>query len=171
MHDPSEKSILTPFLTCYEELSRFLTKKLGCREMAADVVQETYLRVARVDPARDISHPRAFLYRIAVNLAADAMRRRQVRARYESPEVSAEDVPSSAPSMEAALDARQQYRLLRQAVTLLPPKCRTVFLLHKAEQLSYAQIAARLHISTSAVEKHMSKALAHCRDYVKEGGR
>ncbi len=170
-HDRSNHPLVTSFLASYDELTRFLTKKLGCSELAADIVQDTYLRVTRVDQKTEVSHPKAFLFRTAVNLAADVMRRRQLRSAYETDSISAEEIASQAPSAETALEAQQQCRLLRVAVETLPTKCRTVFLLHKAEHLSYGEVAARLNISKSAVEKHMTKALAHCRDYLERDGR
>lgn len=167
MHDQPNHRLLAPFLACYEELTRFITRKLGCRDLASDVVQETYLRVTR-GPAGDVLHPRAFLYRTAANLVTDVLRKRQLRSLHEVSDVLTDQIPSQAPSPETALHAQQQVLLLRQAVKSLPPKCRTVFLLHKADHMPYAEIAARLHISTSAVEKHMSKALAHCRDFLEQ---
>ncbi|BCA56562.1 DNA-directed RNA polymerase sigma-70 factor [Nitrospira sp. KM1] len=170
-HDYSEHPLLASFLNCYDELTRFLTRKLGCKELAADIVQDTYLRVTRVDHDTDVTHPRAFLFRTAANLATDAMRRQQLRSVYEAGDVATEAIASQAPSAETVLEAQQQCRLLQEAVATLPPKCRTVFLLHKAQHLSYGEVAAQLNISKSAVEKHMSKALAHCRDYMERGGR
>ncbi|MGC4097125.1 MAG: sigma-70 family RNA polymerase sigma factor [Nitrospira sp.] len=171
VHDHSEHPLIGPFLTYYDQLTRLLTKKLGCRDLAADVVQDTYLRVTRVDQEIAISHPKAFVYRTAINLATDVLRRRRLRSVYEVDAVSTEEIASRAPSAETALEAQQQCRLLQEAISTLPTKSRTVFLLHKAEQLSYSEVAIRLNISKSAVEKHMTKALAHCRNYLEQAGR
>jgi len=51
------------------------------------------------------------------------------------------------------------YRVVQQ----LPPSCRQVFLVNKVHRISYAEIARRLEVSQGTVEKHMSKALIHCR--------
>lgn len=154
-----------------QELQRFLHRRLGCPDTAADLMQETFLRVAQLPSSTQPDNPRAYLFRIASNLATDAMRRQQVRSAYELGDVETGEIASHAPSQETALEARQQCRLLREAVATLPTKCRMVFLLHKSEHLSYGEIAERLNISKSAVEKHMSKALAHCRDYMDRAGR
>jgi RNA polymerase sigma-70 factor (ECF subfamily) len=64
-----------------------------------------------------------------------------------------------APSAEAVVAGRQRLAALNAAVADLPDKTRTVFSLHKFEGLSYAEVAARLEISRSSVEKHMMDAL------------
>lgn len=153
------------------ELARSLYKIVRCEETAADLCQETYLRLINLAKHTAVAYPRALLHRTARNLAIDHLRKRQLHASYEAVDAVTDEVPSPMPSADDAIDARQRYLLLRRAVATLAPKCRTVFLLHKAEHLSYAQIAARLNISTSAVEKHMSKALALCRDALEQEGR
>ena len=62
----------------------------------------------------------------------------------------------------------QRFARLQTALGELPEDCRTVFLLHGVEELSYAQIAARLGMSKSMVGKHLAKALLHCSKRVEE---
>ncbi|MGH8547062.1 MAG: sigma-70 family RNA polymerase sigma factor, partial [Methylococcales bacterium] len=71
-------------------------------------------------------------------------------------------------SSEDWLAVRQKLEILDRAVAELPPKCRQVFLLRKVEQLSHAEIAERLGISRSMVEKHLHRAMMHCRDRIFE---
>ncbi|MCC6141415.1 MAG: sigma-70 family RNA polymerase sigma factor [Nitrospira sp.] len=152
------------FQQYYGELLRFLTAKLGCREQAADVVQETFLRVRGVQDLTGVAQPRAFLYKTALNLTVDLFRRQRVRA--ERSMDLAEDLPSMVPRQDDALEARERMQLLYDAIAELPPKCRQVFLLHKFMDLSHAEIAGRLGISKNMVEKHVMKALAYCRQRV-----
>jgi RNA polymerase sigma-70 factor (ECF subfamily) len=151
------------------ELTRRLYRMVRCDQVAADLAQETYVRLVHLARTSAIPYPRALLHRTATNLAIDHLRKRKVRSLHEVGEVPSEDIPSPMPSAEVELIARQQFERLRQAVATLPPKCRRVFLLHKAKHLPYAHIAARLSISVSTVEKHMCKALAHCRDFMAKG--
>lgn len=150
------------------ELLRFLTLKLGCREQAADVVQDTFLRVRGVKDLAGISQPRAFLYKTALNLTVDVFRRQRVRAEGVTPFELIGDVPSTVPRQDDEVEAKERVRLLRNAIAELPPKCRQVFLLHKFMELSHTDIAGRLGISTNMVEKHVMKAMAHCRARVEE---
>ena len=130
------------------------------------MVQDTHLRLVGLGPSAHVAHLRAFLFRVASNLAIDLLRRRYTRSTYEVTDVVSEEIVCP---VERAIDA--QVQVLRQAIVELPAKCREVFLLHKTQHLTYSEIAARLRISKSAVEKHMSKALAFCRDPLEEGIR
>ncbi|MGH6860328.1 MAG: sigma-70 family RNA polymerase sigma factor [Phyllobacterium sp.] len=159
----TETSLLHVLTLHYDELVRHLTRKLGNAVVATDVAQDTYLRLQSVPAGIDIQSPRAFIFRVADNLAIDHLRKEASRARY----FTTEQIPEramDAPLQDRVLDYRQRLALLEQAIAELPPKCRETFLMHKYDGLSHAEIARELHISRSMVEKHIMKALAHCRD-------
>ncbi|MGC4097091.1 MAG: sigma-70 family RNA polymerase sigma factor [Nitrospira sp.] len=151
------------FQEYYQELLRFLTAKLGCREQAADVVQDTFLRVRSVKDLAAVAQPRAFLYKTALNLTVDSFRRQRVRHHYLSDVDVMEHLASDSPRQDDAVEAKERVRILYSAIAELPPKCRQVFLLHKFMDLSHAEIAGRLGITKNMVEKHVIKAMAHCR--------
>lgn len=151
------------FRSYYDELLRFMTAKLGCRDQAADVVQDTYVRVLSLENPQTINNPRAFLYRTAMNLTVDLFRKRQSREARSVAFDVVEQMPSSVPDQETIVESKQRIAFLRQAIAELPPKCRRVFLLHKYLDRSHAEIAAELGISKNMVEKHVIKAMAHCR--------
>ena len=67
-----------------------------------------------------------------------------------------------------AVEAKERVQLLQDAIAELPPKCRQVFLLHKFMELSHAEISGRLGISKNMVEKHVMKAMTHCRRRVED---
>lgn len=71
--------------------------------------------------------------------------------------------PDPRPSAERRALSREEWQILTSAVDGLPPRARQVFLLHKVDELSHAEIAARLGISKNTVIVHMGRALAHCR--------
>lgn len=145
------------------ELLRFLTAKLGCREQAADVVQDTFVRIRGIKDLSSVAQPRAFLYKTALNLTVDLFRRQRIRSERITPLAESEDMPSAAPRQDAEVEAKERVRVLYEAIAELPPKCRQVFLLHKFLDMPHAYIAARLGISKNMVEKHVMKAMAHCR--------
>jgi RNA polymerase sigma factor (sigma-70 family) len=153
---PQPPALFEAFRRCAGDLQRFLAHRLGCPDTAADLVQETFVRLAQLSPAQQPDNPRAFLFRIAANLATDHQRRLSYRAKYES--------------QDEAVFSKQQVLRLHDAIAELPPKCRDVFILHKFHHLSYAEVAARLGITKSTVVKHMIKALDHCRRRVEEDG-
>lgn len=154
------------FTDCAKELRSFLTRRLGCAEVAADLLQDTYIRLAtRRDPSAH-ANPRALVFRVAANLATDHSRKQHLRETYHGGSPDDSTVATTAPSPDGELVAQQNHALLKEAIAQLPDKRRAVFLLRMAEELSYDHIAARLGISVSAVEKHMTKAIVQCRTYV-----
>ncbi|QXH49903.1 sigma-70 family RNA polymerase sigma factor [Pseudomonas fakonensis] len=151
----------------YRELVSFLCARLGNRQVAEDVAHDAYLRVLERSEGERIEHPRAFLYRTALNLVVDRHRRHQVR-RAEPLEVldSDERWHSPAPSQRMQLD--QRLALMQQALDELSAACRECFLLRKLDGLSHQQIAERLGISRSLVEKHIVNAMKHCRQRMRQ---
>ena len=143
------------------ELVNYLFRMVNCYETAQDLVQESYLVLARTASVEVINQPRGFLYRTASNLALDHLRHNKVVARHVD-FVAANDEPEQA-STETELSKAQWRAMLSAAIAELPPRCRDAFILHKIHGLSYREVAQRLAISESAVEKHIAKGLQHCR--------
>lgn len=141
-----------------ESLKRFLLRRLGNAALAEDLAQETWIRAVNADTATAIQNPRAYLFRIAANLATD--HQRHVGRGVEVAATDAQlDIADCAPSPEEAALYRSEVARLRQVVAALPPRCREVFTLAKFEDLTYAEVAARLGISRNTVIKHMVVAL------------
>lgn len=147
------------------KLQRFLRRLLENPTDAADATQETYLRMVAALSRTNIEHPSALLFRVAHNVAL-RMRNRQ---RFERTLFAATDAADLAGIVdgyalpERELIARQELKRLAAAIDELPPRCREVFLLSRADGLSNGDIAIRLDISRNMVEKHVIKALLHCR--------
>ena len=140
-------------------LSRMLTLRLKATPLDVDdIVQETYVRIARYAPADAQRHPKSLLMRIAVNLARDHMRRNVVRGGLAAQlPADGRERPETAigPDQEQLLD-------LKQAILGLPPIYRDVFVLSRFTGLTYDEIASHVGISVKTVEWRMSKALAMC---------
>jgi RNA polymerase sigma factor (sigma-70 family) len=159
----------TPLLAAYferrDELRRFFVARTGSAPEADDLLQELYLKVADATPPAELRKPGAYLYRLAANVMLDRLRQ-QRRAgardgawREANTTVAANEAVNEEPDAEAALAARQRLARVLAAVETLPPQTRRVFRMHKIEGLSHAEVAARLGVSKSAVEKHMIAAL------------
>lgn len=168
MSHQHDSRLLAALMTCYEDLKAFLTCKFGCPLLAEDVVQETWLRIQRLSPTAEVEHPRAYLFRMAANLAVDHLRSEKVRTRHISADSVPEDVPNGMPLPDTVIEYQQRLAILCTAVDELPPRCREVFMLHKFEGLSHAEITGRLGISRNMVEKHIIRGLAHCRDRLRQ---
>ncbi len=142
-----------------EELIRRLTGMVKSRETAADLVQDTYLRLLRVAGQQTVEQPRALLHKIATNLAIDHLRKEKHGVQGVDGLDEAMAVPCRAPSPERALLGKQRYRLFLQAIEHLPPRTREAFLLCRVYGYSYQEIATRMNISESGVEKLLMRAL------------
>lgn len=139
-------------------LTRFLARRLGCEALAEDLAQETWLRLAGRGTA-GIGNFRAYLFRIASNLAFDHQRHAGLGIEVEADAALVDRVADPTPTPETVALQRSEWERLLRAVDALPPRCREVFLLAKFEDLSYSEIAARLGIAKNTVMVHMVKAL------------
>ncbi len=153
------------FLRFGADLLRRASKKVQSTDIAADIIQDTFVRLMTSSPSAElIENQKGYLYRIADNLVIDHLRRRSLQSnRFVSLDV-AQNRPDDLPDAEAVLAYRQAVQTLADAINELPPRCRKVFLLNRFDGLNYREIAGRLRISTSMVEKHMMKAIGHCRN-------
>ena len=159
--------IESTFLDIQKPLLQLLKRRLGCSHTAEDLMQETYLRVLQQDPASEIGNLRAYLFRIACNLATDHGRRAAVSS-WNHLEPLEEDLVCPKPSPEKIAETGQELDRLEQLISELPAQCRRVFLLHKVQHLSHAEIAEQLGISPRTVETHIGKALKLLRDRMRQ---
>lgn len=152
------------------ELLRFVAARTGDMAEAEDILQELWLRTSTA-PAATVEHWRGYLFRAANNLVIDrvrARRRREARDREWTESVhgvstGAEEIADSADAADRGIEAEQEAQRLAKAIAALPDGARRVFELHKIDGLSHADVADRLGISKSGVEKHMAVAMKHLR--------
>jgi RNA polymerase sigma factor (sigma-70 family) len=144
------------------DLLGYLARRVG-REDAADLLQETFVRVIRRGQLEAVDNPPALLQKIAVNLTRDFVRRRKSEAAHFEFGDLPEDVSSSEVPAEERMAHQQRLRCLRAAADTLPPRCREVFVMAAFDDIPLNEIAARLDISRNMVEKHMRFALHRCR--------
>lgn len=140
-------------------LRRYLARMLGSTTEAQDVAHDAYLRMYRsCDGTPSAEKPEAFLYTVARRLAINRIRRRSVSP-IVGAELNAESAAAAQPGVAQQVMARQELNLLQAAIDDLPNGCRTVLLLRRVEQLSHREIADRLGIAVSTVEKQHARAL------------
>jgi len=154
----------------YDELKSFVRRRTGSSALAEDVVQETWLRASAAGIVMP-DNPRAYLYRVAANLAIDQVRRAAGRNEITPEDARLSEMASAEPSADMIVGSREEFAILTQAVADLPPKCRQVFLLYRAHNLSMRQVAERLGISESTVERHIARAMVQCRQRLRDAGR
>ncbi len=142
-----------------EPLRRYLARLTGSQTEAQDLAHDAYARVFPAMQEREVGHPQAFLYTTARHLALDRLKRRG-RAPFQDTGPAAGDLAlSPAPGVESVVMAREEWGLMQQAVAGLPPGCRQVLRLRTVEHLSHDEIAQRLGLARSSVEKHLMRAV------------
>jgi RNA polymerase sigma factor (sigma-70 family) len=139
-------------------LRRYLARLLGNTPEAQDIAHDAYLRVYPTITQQPTQNPEALLYVTARRLAINRLKRRSISPL--APEgASLETAASANPGVAQQVMARQELQLLQRAIANLPEGCRTVLLLRKVELLSHREIAERLGIAISTVEKQHARAL------------
>ena len=150
------------------ELHEFARHRAG-RQEAEDVVQNAYLHLLQRGTAATLEYPRAYLFRIAANLAVDLARKTKIRLRYAGEGFGHACNAEAPASPEAAAGGAMELRRLQASLAELPPLCRDVFLLNRIEDLTHAEIAARLGVSERTIDRHMVKAWEHLRGHFGPG--
>lgn len=163
----SSSDLNTVFLAQRTPLLRTLARMVKNPSIAEELVQETYLRVARTLALRPVEHLEPFLFQTGRNLALDHLRHLRMQARTLKEDVSEEElqaVPSSAPTAEESLHAEQLLERLGSTVERLTPRQQQIFILSRLHDCGQAEIAERLGVSPSTVQKELKLIMAICID-------
>jgi RNA polymerase sigma-70 factor (ECF subfamily) len=153
---------LRKFLTeRYSELKLRLTRRLGSADWAEEALHDTYLRLDGTEAIGQVNNPGAYLFRAAFNNALN-------RQRAENRRLSAVDIETllhiadDAPGTQRIVEGRSDLSLLKTVMAALPARQRSILLAARLEGLTRRQIADRLGLSVSMVEKELKSAQEHC---------
>ncbi|MCQ4308661.1 sigma-70 family RNA polymerase sigma factor [Pseudomonas stutzeri] len=142
-------------------LNGWLRRQLGCSQKAADLAQDTFVRVLTKDHSLEaIREPRAFLHTVARGLLINHWRRRQIEQAYL--DALASQPESYAPSPESHALVIETLLQVDAMLARLPDKARRAFLFSQLQGMTYAAIAAELGVSERMVKKYMAQAMLHC---------
>jgi len=144
-----------------KQLHRYLARRLSQRQDAEDLAQEVYLRLLRIDRAKRVHKPVAYIFGIASHVVADFISEsRQGRERVDDRGDPPDERSSSPDELEDRLNLQQQ---LMRAFARLPKTHALVLIAHKHRGLSYEEVAAELGLSVHTVEKYITQAKAQIR--------
>ncbi|MBP0939119.1 sigma-70 family RNA polymerase sigma factor [Pseudomonas alliivorans] len=141
-------------------LTGWLRRRLGCPHSAADLAQDTFIKVLGARDTQQIVEPRAFLTTIARRVLCNHYRRQDLeRAYYQA----LTELPESvAPSEEERAIILETLVELDQLLDGLPGPVKSAFLMSQVDGLSHGEIASALNISIATVKRHLNKAALRC---------
>lgn len=159
MNSGPESGLQAVFIANRQKLLRFLMAH-GAGDAAEDLLQELWIRILAAT-AGPVAQPLSYLYRVTNNLMLDRYRSTQQATRRDANWIAAQTSHpeiSDAPSGERALIAREQLRLVEQALDALGPRAATAFRRHRLDGVPQKVIARELNVSLSTVEADLRKA-------------
>lgn len=141
-------------------LQGWLSRRIGCRENAADLAQDTFIRLLKSRQSSPLREPRAYLSSIARGLMIDQYRRRELERAYLE---SIASLPQQeVPSEESRLMILDALERIDRMLDSLKPRVRQAFLFAQLDGLTCTQIAEKLGVSRATVERDLAKALQQC---------
>ncbi|MEJ1961274.1 MAG: sigma-70 family RNA polymerase sigma factor [Gammaproteobacteria bacterium] len=138
-------------------LVRFLNRSWPNRDEVHDLRQEIYVRVYEAATKARPTSAKSFLFTTARHLMTDRVRRSRIVSIEGVADLEILNVMSDDISPEQRVHARQELNLLARAFGRLPARCREVIWLRRVDQLPQKEVALRLGITESSVEKHVIK--------------
>jgi len=142
-------------------LQGWLRKKLGCGFTAADLTQDTFVRLMVRPRELDAKHdPRAYLATIAKGLVVDHWRRAEIERAWMAAMMERPEAAQPSPEHQAIIV--ETLMEVDRILASLSAKPREAFLLAHLHDLTYAEIGARLGVSERMVKKYMAQAMLHC---------
>ncbi len=144
-------------------LLSFFNRRVRTREDAEELTQEVFLRLLKRPDLGSVTNLEGFVFVTAANLLKDFYRNGARRSRIETALVEGVEIVCDQPSPHDIAEGRSQIGVLLEAIKELKPKCRAVFVLHRFEEMPHSEIARRMGITVSMVEKHLATAMAHLR--------
>lgn len=141
-------------------LQSWLRNRLGNSHQAADVAHDTFLRLLVSRRLPEVEQGRSFLLQIARNLVIDQWRRQRIEQAYLQTLVGADEAASI--SLEERAVIIETLMRIDRMLDHLPTNVRVALLMSQFEGLSYNDIAARLGVSLSSVQKYMTRAIQAC---------
>jgi RNA polymerase sigma factor (sigma-70 family) len=151
--------ILTEFKNSQLSLRSFIARYVISPQDIDDVSQETFLRAYTAEQKKEIEHPKAFLFRIAKNLMLSEFSRKKRKITDYIEDYDNSEELLNTDNLESNIMAQQKLGIYCEALASLPTKCRRVVIMKKVYGMQNKEIARRLELSVSTVEKHIVKGI------------
>lgn len=154
---------LSPYERDFLGLARRLT---GDIDSARDLVHDAYARILSGDTWATLTHPRAYVMRAVYNLGLNKLRNARVVPMQQYAKTETVSYADLTPDQFQVLSGRQEIDLMMSAISQLPPQCRKVVIMRRINEMRPREIAQKLGISLSTVEKHLARGMVLLADYL-----
>lgn len=160
-HGPKLRAVDEAFRQREAKL-RDIGQRVG-RQDAEDLYQDAFVKIIERSNEEEVPKLDNLLRRVVRCLTIDRSRRKAFRRTFTSDEAGDNAVDAVADPERRTIGAQRLKRVMA-AIDAMPPRRREVFLLHRVDDLTYAQIARRLDVSVRVVEKHFALAMRQLSD-------
>jgi len=143
-------------------IRRFIRDNNTVEDLAQDVFVRFWERRHKIEVKTSIG---AYIHRMAINEALSFLRKQK---KFQQDNIDDFSFANKESSSIEVMEGQELQQKIKRGIDSLPPKCRTVFLLSRHEELSYKEIALKLEISVKTVENQMGKALRVMREHLKD---
>lgn len=143
------------FDACYESVRNYLYYLSGDMELSEDLVQDVFMKLWEKQNSVKQESIKPFLFTIARNLYFNTYKRKQIDIRFVNSLLTNSDNESP----EFIMEQKEFDQRLQRAISSLPERCRTFYLLNRIDDMKYADIATTFGVTVKAVEKQISKAM------------
>jgi RNA polymerase sigma factor (sigma-70 family) len=152
-------ALINLLLTGYDDFKKRLARRLGSSDMAADALHDTYVRLSSNVEIGPVARPDAYLFRIAMRLAAD---RRRTDAYGSSEARVLLDIVDDGPDPERIVEARSEIEALKRGLMEMPQRRRDILIAASIDEIPYSVLAERFKVTKRTIQSELKLALVHC---------
>ncbi|GLX79446.1 hypothetical protein tinsulaeT_27860 [Thalassotalea insulae] len=157
----SNNRVLKAFQSCRDGLVRSIMKMSVEQQDVDDILQETLIRVLHSDAKQQINSPKGYLFVVSRNIVLKKLMQQSKEMHIELDDALLEN--DEGDSVEQALYQKLKFKRFNQVLSSLPEKHRRAILLRKLYCLSHKEIAKKMDVSVSSVEKYIAAGLKQCK--------
>ncbi len=153
----------------YDDLKRRLTLHLGSADLAGEALQETWLRLeSSKEGSEPVQYPLSYLMRMATNAALDRMRAEKRFLSGEEVEQVLADLSDPAAGPARTFEARSEAERLAAIIQQMPSRRRNILILIRVDEMPRQEVADRLGVSLSLVDRELKRAHEHVIQHMNE---
>ena len=157
----SNNRVLTAFQSCRDGLVRCIMKMSVEQQDVDDILQETFIRVLDSDAKQEIKSPKGYLFVVSRNLVLKKLMQQSKEIHTELDDALTEDDDEN--TVEKDLYQKLKFERFNKVLSSLPEKNRRAILLRKLYCLSHKEIAKKMDVSVSSIEKYIAQGLKQCK--------